>query len=57
MFTVMKNRNKTRTSPERKVERRVKDKLKEESLRRADMQRLAVMSTHGKMSEEKITVA
>jgi hypothetical protein len=57
MFTVMKNRNKTRTSPERKVERRVKDKLKEESLRRADMQRLAVMSTHGKIPEEKITVA
>jgi hypothetical protein len=39
------------------VERRVKDKLKEESLRRADMQRLAVMSTHGKIPEEKITVA
>jgi hypothetical protein len=47
---------KTEKLPRKRVERTVKDKLKKESLRIADMERLAVMSSNGSMREKEITV-
>ena len=56
MYTFMTKKKNMRSLPEKADEREVKERLKRESFRIAEMEALAVMNPKGSKSGHKITV-